>query len=139
VAAIDRRVRCVVAQVPTLSGRQTTLRRIAPQALPNQRDAWEADRLERHKGNPPKMVPMVADPAAGGAASHAGADAWDFFPGKNPPEEDKWRFKNWRNAITLRSREMYSEDEPGAFMERIAPTPLLMVLGDADVVCPISP
>ena len=31
---------------------------------------------------------------------------------------------------------MYSEYEPGAFMERIAPTPLLMVLGDADVVCP---
>ena len=33
VAAVDRRVRCVVAQVPTISGWQTTLRRIAPQAL----------------------------------------------------------------------------------------------------------
>src|SRR5438876_11625644 len=42
----------------------------------------------------------------------------------------------WRNEITLRSLEMYSEYEPGAFIERIAPTPLLMVLGDADVVCP---
>jgi fermentation-respiration switch protein FrsA (DUF1100 family) len=31
---------------------------------------------------------------------------------------------------------MYSEYEPGAFIERIAPTPLFMVLGDADVVCP---
>ena len=56
VAAVDRRVRCVVAQVPTISGWQTTLRRIAPQALPGQRDAWDADRLERYKGNPPKMV-----------------------------------------------------------------------------------
>jgi uncharacterized protein len=114
----------------------TTLRRIAPQALPGQRDAWDADRLERYKGNPPKMVPMVVDPAAGGAASHASADAWDFFTGKKAPEEDKWRFKKWRNEITLRSLEMYSEYEPGAFIERIAPTPLLMVLGDADVVCP---
>ncbi len=136
VAAVDRRVRCVVAQVPTISGWQSTLRRIAPQALPGQRDAWDADRLERYKGNPPKMVPMVVDPAVGGAASHASADAWDFFTGKNAPEEDKWRFKKWRNEITLQSLEMYSEYEPGAFIERIAPTPLLMVVGDADVVCP---
>ena len=136
VAAIDRRVRCVVAQVPTISGWQTTLRRIAPQALPGQREAWDADRLERYKGNPPKMVSMVVDPAAGGAASHGSADAWEFFTGKNAPEKDKWRFKKWRNEITLRSLEMYSEYEPGAFIERIAPTPLLMVLGDADVICP---
>jgi hypothetical protein len=138
VAAVDRRVRCVVAQVPTISGWQSTLRRIAPQALLGQRDAWDADRLERYKGNPPKMVPMVVDPATGGAASHASADAWDFFTGKSAPEEDKWRFKKWRNEITLRSLEMYSDYEPGAFIERIAPTPLLMVLGDADVVCPID-
>jgi len=136
VAAVDRRVRCVVAQVPTINGWQSTLRRIAPQALPGQRDAWDADRLERYKGNPPKMVPMVVDPAVGGAASHASADAWDFFTGKNAPDEDKWRFRKWRNEITLRSLEMYSEYEPGAFIERIAPTPLLMVIGDADVVCP---
>jgi uncharacterized protein len=48
--------------------------------------------------------------------------AWDVFTGKNAPEEDKWRFKKWRNEITLRSLEMYSEYEPGAFIERIAPT-----------------
>src|SRR6266404_6423960 len=138
VAAVDRRVRCVVAQVPTINGWQTTLRRIAPQALRGQRDAWDADRLERYKGNPPKMVPMVVELAAGGAASHASADAWDFFTGKNAPEEDKWRFKKWRNEITLRSLEMYSEYEPGAFIERIAPTPLLMVRGYVDVVCPTA-
>jgi len=136
VAAIDRRVRCVVAQVPTISGWQSTLRRIAPQALPGQRHTWEDDRLARYKGNPPKIVPMVVDPAAGGAASHASADAWDFFTGKTAPEQDKWRFKKWRNEITLRSLEMYSEYEPGSYIERIAPTPLLMVMGDADVVCP---
>jgi fermentation-respiration switch protein FrsA (DUF1100 family) len=136
VAAIDRRVRCVVAQVPTISGWQSTLRRIAPPALPGQRKAWDADRLERYKGNPPKTVPMVVDPDAGGAASHASADAWEFFTGKNAPAEDRWRFEKWRNEITLRSLEMYSEYEPGSFVERIAPTPLLMVIGDTDVVCP---
>jgi hypothetical protein len=63
VGAIDRRVACVVAQVPTISGWQSTLRRTAPPALPGQRKAWEADRLERYRGGAPKMVPMVVDPA----------------------------------------------------------------------------
>ena len=136
VAAIDRRVGCVVAQVPTTSGWQSTLRRVPPQALAGQREAWDADRLERYLGKPPKMVPMVVDPTAGGAASHGSADAWEFFTGKNAPSEDQWRFAEWRNEITLRSLELYSEYEPGSFIERIAPTPLMMVLGDDDVVCP---
>ena len=82
------------------------------------------------------MVPMVVDPAKGGAASHASADAWEFFTGQHAPPEDKWRFDKWRNEITLRSLELYSEYEPGSYVERIGPTPLLMILGDSDVVCP---
>jgi pimeloyl-ACP methyl ester carboxylesterase len=136
VAAIDRRVGCVVAQVPTISGWQSTLRRIPPQALAEQRRAWDADRLERFHGGPPKTVPMVVEPSAGGAASHASSDAWEFFTGRSAPDEDQWRFRKWRNEVTLRSLELYSEYEPGSFVERIAPTPLLMIAGDRDVVCP---
>jgi uncharacterized protein len=136
VAAIDRRVKAVVAQVPTISGWESTLRRIAPALLPGQREKWDADRAARYAGEAPQMVPMVVDPAAGGAASHASGDAWEFFMGKSAPAEDQWRFEKWRNEITLRSLELYSEYEPGSYIERIAPTPLLMVLGDADVVCP---
>ena len=139
VAAIDRRVGCVVAQVPTISGWESTLRRVAPQALAGQRRAFDADRLDRFLGKPAKTVPMVVDPGDGdGTASHASADAWEFFTGQNAPAEDQWRFRDWRNEVTLRSLELYSEYEPGSFVERIAPTPLLMVLGDDDVVCPID-
>jgi len=136
VAAIDRRVKCVVAQVPTVSGWESTLRRVPPQALAGQRQAWDADRHERYRGGAPKMVPMVVDPADGGVASHGSADAWEFFTGRRSPSADQWRFRNWRNEVTLRSLEMYSEYEPGSFVERIAPTPLLMVVGDHDTVTP---
>lgn len=135
-AAIDRRVKCVVAQVPTISGWESTLRRTPPQALPEQRRAFDADRRERFRGRPPKMVPMVVDPSESGLASHASSDAWQFFTGQLSPPEDQWRFAKWSNEITLRSLELYSEYEPGSYVERIAPTPLLMVGGDSDVVCP---
>ena len=113
-----------------------TLRRTPPPALPGQRKAWEADRLERYRGGEPKMVPMVVDPDQGGPASHASADAWEFFTGRHAPADEQWRFEKWRNEITLRSLELYSEYEPGSYIERIAPTPLPLVMGDSDVVCP---
>lgn len=59
-----------------------------------------------------------------------------LHPGQLSPPEDQWRFAKWSNEITLRSLELYSEYEPGSYVERIAPTPLLMVGGDSDVVCP---
>ena len=136
VAAIDRRVGCVVSQVPTISGWESTLRRVPPQALADRRREFDADRLERFRGGPAKTIPMVVDPSGGGPGSHASADAWEFFKGNTAPAEDQWRFRKWRNEVTLRSLELYSEYEPGSFVERIAPTPLLMVVGDDDAVCP---
>jgi len=134
VAAIDKRVKCVVSQVPTVSGYRGMLRRIQPGAWEKQRRLFDEDRLNRFLGKPPKMVPMITDPNAPGEASHSSADAWDFFTGKNAPASDRWRFDKWRNEITLRSIEMYSEYEPGSYIERIAPTPLLMLVASNDVI-----
>lgn len=134
VAAIDKRVKCVVSQVPTISGYQGMLRRIQPSEWDEHRKQFDSDRLNRYLSKPPKMVPMITDPNVKGEASHASADAWEFFMGKNAPESDQWRFQKWQNEITLRSIEMYSEYEPGSYIERIAPTPLLMLVAKDDVV-----
>lgn len=134
VAAIDKRVKCVVSQVPTISGWQGMLRRTQPGDWEKLRKQFYEDRISRFLGKAPKLVPMISDPASNGVASHASADVWEFFTGKNAPKADQWRFKKWHNEITLRSIEMYSEYEPGSYIERIAPTPLLMLVAENDVV-----
>lgn len=42
----------------------------------------------------------------------------------------------WRNEITLRSLELYDEYEPGMWIDRISPTPLLMIVPLDDVLTP---
>lgn len=43
---------------------------------------------------------------------------------------------NWRNEVTLRSVEFSRSYEPGIYISRISPTPLLMIVGQNDVVAP---
>ncbi len=134
VAALDRRVQCVVSQVPTISGWQSMLRRVQPADWIALRAQFDQDRQNRFNGLSPKLVPMITNPDDKGTASHASRDAWDFFTGHLSSPEDQWRFAKWRNEVTLRSVEMYSEYEPGNYIERIAPMPLLMIVADNDVV-----
>lgn len=132
VGAIDKRVKCVVSQVPTISGWRTMQRRVRPDQWQGLRKQFDEDRQARFKGAAPKVVPMITQ--ENGNSSHASQDAWDFFSGNTTTEENLWRHKKWRNEVTLRSLEMYSEYEPGSYISRIAPTPLLMVVGKEDVV-----
>lgn len=136
VAAIDKRVKCVVSQIPIINGWRTLLRLIQPDQWDTLRDDFNTDRLNRFHGNPHKIIPVVFDPDSVNMESHTNRDAWDFFSSKNVPENEKWRFRNWRNEITLRSLEMCSEYEPGSYIERIAPTPLLMMVGTNDILTP---
>ena len=137
VGAIDRRVGCAVAQVPTISGWESTLRRIGAagvgRAAPGlrRRPARALSAAKR-----PTMVPMVVDPPPAGQPPMRVPTRGSSSPGRSRLRRTEWRFRKWRNEITLRSLELYSEYEPGSFIERIAPTPLLMVLGDNDIVCP---
>jgi uncharacterized protein len=127
VAAIDRRVKCVVSQVPQISGYQSALRRTRADFVPALLGRFEADRARRFAGEPPAMLAATsADPAE--PCAMAGADSHAFFAGTAAFAP------NWRNEVTLRSAEMSRENEPGVHIARISPTPLLMVVADADTL-----
>jgi hypothetical protein len=91
---------------------------------------FDADRVARYAGDPPAMVPVVAeDPLAPSALPTP--DSWTFFT-----ETGKTRAPSWRNEVTLRTVEMLGEYEPGSYLARISPTPLLMLVAETDHLTP---
>jgi fermentation-respiration switch protein FrsA (DUF1100 family) len=124
VAAIDRRVRCVVSQAMTISGFQAALRRVSPEHVPALRAKFDADRAARFRGEPATVVPLISvEP--GGQATQESADSLEIL-----------RVQAFRNEVTLRSLEMAREYEPGFYVPRISPTPLLMIVAAEDQVTP---
>src|SRR5258706_15887494 len=62
--ATDRRLRCVVAQVPTISGYEQGLRRIAPENVAAIEEAFAEDDRSQLRGGPLRRQAIVsADPA----------------------------------------------------------------------------
>jgi uncharacterized protein len=126
VAAIDRRVRAVVSQVPLVSGSGNIKELVRADFRVGYREMFDADRAARFAGDPPAMVPVVAeDPLAPSALPTP--DSWTWFT-----ETAKLRAPSWRNEVTLRTVEMLGEYEPGSYIARISPTPLLMVVAQHD-------
>jgi fermentation-respiration switch protein FrsA (DUF1100 family) len=129
VAAYDSRVKCVVSQVPTISGPDAALRRTRPDLMPGVLDALHGDRVARFAGAAPKTINVVQGDDKGPCAL-ADEDSRRFFT------ESNLRAPAWKNEITLRSAEMAREYEPGTSIHRISPTPLLMIVADKDYVTP---
>ena len=67
VAAIDRRVRAAVAQVPLISGWRNVLRLVRADLVAQFRGMFDADRDARYEGKDPAMVPVVNDDPLGPA------------------------------------------------------------------------
>ena len=127
--AIDRRVKCIVSQVPTISGSTAALRRLRADLVPNLLAAFDTDRENRFAGKKPAKIPVVAEDESTPCAL-PGQDAWNFF-------SQSWdRAPSYRNEITLRSAEMAREYEPGVYVPMISPTPLLMIVAKEDWVTP---
>jgi uncharacterized protein len=124
--AIDRRIRAVVSQVPLISGWRNVLRLVRADMIAQFRAMFDADRDARYAGKEPEVVPVVNDDPLGPAAL-ATPDSFAWFT-----ETGRTRAPSWQNAVTLRSVEMLTEYEPGIYIDRISPTPLLMVVARDD-------
>ena len=122
--ATDRRLRCVVAQVPTISGYEQGLRRVSPDATPALEDAFNEDERAQLRGEPPRRQAVISGDLSV-AAAYRSQDAIDFF--LQPIPEGIWK-----NEVTLRSTRAARMYEPGIWVSRVSPTPLLMVVARDD-------
>ena len=131
VAALDRRVKAVVSQVPFMVGHKNL-----QQFLPI--DGWvpfqqmlDEDRLRRMNGEKSKVMKMRSlDPTE----PHV-------FPGEKTYNYIQYYLDRdpdctWENQVTIRSLEYMLEYDVTSFMVRISPTPLLMILSDCDTTTP---
>jgi dienelactone hydrolase len=123
VAAIDKRISCVVSQVPFISGHHKFLRNTRPEDWEKTRKKYNADRQARLEGKPPAMIPVVTnDPER--SAIMKQPSAYSFFTS----------VPSWRNEVTLRSIENSGEFEPIAYIKQISPTPILFIVANKDTV-----
>lgn len=130
VAAIDRRVKAVVSQGSLVNGVENFRRLVRPDFIPGFREQFDADRLARFNGEAPAMVPVVdEDPLAPSALPTPDSYVWFTESGNTIAP-------SWKNEVTLRSVEWLSEYTPEDYIHLIAPTPLLLIPADNDVLTP---
>lgn len=124
-AANDRRVRCVTAQVPNVSGRANGRAMFNVAERARLQEAFDADRRGRLEGQAPMRVPVLtSDPGAICALPPAVSPNYVRAAEQAAP--------TWINEVTLRSVEAMLAFEPGGWISHVAPTPLLMIVARAD-------
>jgi fermentation-respiration switch protein FrsA (DUF1100 family) len=126
IGAIDRRVKCVVAQVPLISGHRNARRLIRADVIAPVQGMLQDDREKRYAGGAPGMIAVVSDDPNTPCALPT-PDSFTWFT-----ETHKARAPSWRNEVTMRSVEMFLEYEPGAYITHVSPTPLLLVVAAKD-------
>ncbi|MEQ8663838.1 MAG: alpha/beta hydrolase [Gammaproteobacteria bacterium] len=125
-AATDRRIRCVVSQVPFLSGLETLRRVSTPDAIDALQGRLASERAARAAGAAPTLVPVCNDPP-----TPAGRSTHDYFFGYRERAGVAWT-----NAVTLSSLGYRLEYEALPFAAHVAPTPLLMIVAADDDITP---
>jgi fermentation-respiration switch protein FrsA (DUF1100 family) len=129
VAAHDRRVKCVVSQIPAISGFEAFRRSVRPDARGAVLKRQNKDRESRFLGLDPAMVKAVSDDPSEFCAM-PGRASFDYFM------QQARVAPNWRNELTLRSMDLYRGIDNAPFVPWISPTPLLMIVALDDEVTP---
>lgn len=127
--ATDKRVKCVVSQVPTISGSKAFNRRMTPESADLINTAFAQERLDLMQGKPPTMRTLVSAKTADNPVySHPDAVAWYQDLGSQSP--------TWVNEVTLQSMELFRAYEPGCYIRNISPAPLLIIVAENDQITP---
>ena len=121
VAALDRRVKAVVSQVPLVRGLDTFDAWVPEDRRARFLDRLIADREARAEGVPPQTV----------KAAPPGSETEEWVRATSPDGA-------YANEVTIRSFELLREYEPHTFVDRIAPTPLLMIIAAHDTQTPTA-
>ena len=131
VAALDRRVKCVVSQVPFMVGHKNLQQFLPITGVAAFNQMLDEDRARRVRGEPSQYMKMCSqDP-----------NEPHLFPGEETYNYVHQFVDNdpncsWENRVTLRSIEYMTEYDVSSFMERISPTPLLMIVSAIDTTTP---
>jgi len=129
VSAYDKRVKAVVSQVHGgVSLWDATQKMMGPEGPKMILETFNLDRIQRQKTGAVNYMPVVAP--EGEPAVLAGPEAYHFFTEPKVP--------SWRNEVTIESLEKSVEYDLTIPLQRISPTPLLMVLAEYDSILPID-
>ncbi|ADB50464.1 alpha/beta hydrolase [Conexibacter woesei] len=132
IAAVDRRVRCVVSQVPMLSGWMNISRFGDADGY---RDMVEAERQRLVRGEDPTAIRMTS-PDRSVPSAFPSMSANRYFHDQR--DQQSPRLDWWENKVSIRSIDWYMEHDVNVWLPRISPTPLLMIVADHDDGCPTA-
>jgi len=119
VSAVDRRIKCAVAQVPFVSGSLTVAKGVPADKLAERVAAIEADYDARARGVAPARQAISVEGSEG--------NIWSRSAGVGT---------KYKNECTLRSLDSFALYEPGDYVARVSPTPLLFIVARNDTRCP---
>ncbi|GHO50715.1 alpha/beta hydrolase [Ktedonospora formicarum] len=128
VAALDQRVKAVVAQIPGISFWRY-LTSAFPADATRLRDLWTEERRRLSQGEIPRRIKITA-PAGEQSALGPGGLQWH--------ERLEREIPTFHNEFTMLSLDHLANFDGGAFIDLIAPTLLLMIFADQDELIPLS-
>ena len=130
VAAIDRRVKCVVSQVPFMRAHHNLQQFLPIGSVKDFRKMLDDDRMRVLSGKPSQYMKICSDDP-NEPVVFPGNETYNFM--KRYVKDPKC---TWENKVTLRSIDFMLEYDVMGYMEYISPTPLLMIVSDYDTTTP---
>ncbi len=130
VGALDPRVKVIAVQVPALNIPHSLIALITRPVFDGLLGSIADDQAVRNAGGEGAVLPVVNAPGQPAFLAASDAYAWFTETAKAAP--------TWRNSISLESIARVAEYVPDAFIELIAPRPLLMQAATKDSIIPIN-